>query len=341
MSTVRWSGALLALLGLGIIVGLGPPAPAQPSSSDAEALLHAASTASSHLSYTGTLTVEWNDDGQLQQTDTITEVVHGVVEVGQGAALSRDGQRWVGSGGAWSLVLGPTVAAAPPPTPNRNWHLQTQRGPVIAGAPTTQIVVSDPQTGTVRARYFVDPSNGLLLRREVLDPHSRLVREVTFDQLLTVGTNAAPALPAPAPPAHARSDEPTRLAALPAGYDAPSTLGRGYRLLGRYRQPDGTVQLYYGDGLFTLSLFEQHGTLDWASVPSGTTEHVDGVTTRLVATPTTSAAVWDAHGIATTCVSDAPPDQLLLAVHGLVGGENSSSVAHDIAHFVLGPFGWN
>jgi hypothetical protein len=31
----------------------------------------------------------------------------------------------------------------------------------------------------------------------------------------------------------------------------------------------------------------------------------------------------------------------MLAVDSLVHHDSSSSVGHDIAHFVLGPFGWN
>jgi hypothetical protein len=340
MSWVRWPALALAVVGVGIIVGLGPPAPAQPaSSSDAVQLLHAATTAATHLSYSGELTVEWSDRGQLHQAQTSADVVDGVVEVGDGGelAVSSGAQRWVGSTGNWALVLGPDVAAATPPHPDANWSLQTQRGPVIAGEPTTDVVVSDPHTGAARARYFIDRANGALLRREVLDRNGHLVREVSFDQLVALGT-----APPPAPrPRHARRAEPTRLGSMPGGYDAPSTLGRGYRLLGRYRQPDGTVQVFYGDGLFTLSLFEQRGTLDWASVPNGSTQQVDGVTARLVATPTTSAVVWDARGVVTTCVSDAPPDQVMLAVDSLVHHDSSSSVGHDIAHFVLGPFGWN
>jgi hypothetical protein len=337
MSWTRWPALGLAVVGVGVIVGLGPPAPAQPSSSQAVQLLAAATTAASHLTYSGDLTVEWSDRGQLHQAETSADVVNGVVEVGQGGqlALSQGGQRWVGSAGNWALVLGPDVPAATPPRPDSNWTLQTQRGPVIAGLPTTVVVVSDPQSGTARARYFIEPATGALLRREVLDRNGHVVRAVSFDRLDALGATPPP------PPSHARRAQPTRLGSLPSGFDAPSTLGRGYRLLGQYRQPDGTVQVFYGDGLFTLSLFEQRGTLDWTSVPPGASQQVDGVTARLIATPTTSAVVWNSRGVVTTCVSDAPPDQVMIAVRSLVHHDTSSSVGHDIAHFVLGPFGWN
>ncbi|HEV2311280.1 MAG TPA: hypothetical protein VGU73_12230, partial [Acidimicrobiia bacterium] len=126
-----------------------------------------------------------------------------------------------------------------------------------------------------------------------------------------------------------------------SGYNAPEDLGRGYRLLGQYRQPDGTLQLYYSDGLFTLSLFEQRGAVDWSALPPGTAGKWRGVDLRSYAASTTDAVVWGLRGLVITCVSDAPPDQALLAVHDVIGGGGSSGVLGKIAHFVLGPFGWN
>jgi hypothetical protein len=121
----------------------------------------------------------------------------------------------------------------------------------------------------------------------------------------------------------------------------PGTVGRGYRLLGRFRQPDGTVQASYSDGLFTLSLFEQRGTIDWGSLPAGSDQTVHGVRTRRYSTPTGTAVVWAARGVAVTCVGDAPGDQLTLAVRDVVGGGDRGSALQDLAHFVLGPFGWD
>jgi hypothetical protein len=117
-------------------------------------------------------------------------------------------------------------------------------------------------------------------------------------------------------------------------------MGRGYRLLGRYRQPDGTIQLYYGDGIFTLSLFEQKGTIDWGSLPPGTSLEVNGNRTRIYETPTSSVALWSDHGLIVTCVSDASPDQVLSAVRGITSGGAGGGVLRDVAHFVLDPFGW-
>ncbi len=337
MSWVRWSTALLAVVGGAAVVGLGPAVPAQPTD-DGAALLNAAQTANATESYSGTLTVAWRDHGRLLERHAVARVVDGVVEVGTDdqQVLSEGGQRWVDAGGQWSLVVGADTRTPAPPAPDAHWDLHTSPGPEVAGQPTTLVDARDPRTGTQRARYFIDRSTGRLLRRDVLGPSGQLQRQVTFDQLAPVAAAARPAKPP-----RAAVQNPTGVTAAPSGYPGPHNLGRGYQLLGRYRQPDGTVQLYYGDGLFTLSLFEQRGTIDWASLPAGSERTVDGVQTRTYSTPTGTVVVWAQRGVVITCVGDAPTDQLMLAVHGVVGSGDSSSVVQNIAHFVLGPFGWN
>ena len=57
---------------------------------------------------------------------------------------------------------------------------------------------------------------------------------------------------------------------MPDGYRAPSSLG-GYELVTRSQHPDG-VLLFYSDGLFTASVFEQQGDLDWSALPDGGTD---------------------------------------------------------------------
>jgi hypothetical protein len=318
-------------------VGIGRTAPAQPSN-DAESLLTAARTASEGASYAGVLVVTWRDHGRLHRTTTYARVDHGVVDLGTGGnrVLSRDGQRWVAAPSGWTLVLGPDVPAQAPPSANARWDLRAAPGPPVAGRPTTVVLAADPATGTTRARFFFDRSTGALLRRDVLDLDGRLLRQVGFEAVAPF----ASAAPTPAPQ-HAASAEPRPLTRVPSGVHAPATIGRGYRLLGRYRQPDGSVQLYYGDGLFTLSLFEQRGTVDWDAMPAGDDAAVRGVDTRAYATPTTTAVVWGAHGVVITCVSDAPPDQVQRAVRDVVGGGAESGVGEHIARFVLGPFGWD
>ena len=183
--------------------------------------------------------------------------------VGQGL------DRWAGADGASTLWhdAGPDQL----PSPSEKWDLTTADGPRIVDRPTTVIVARD-RDGRVRARLYVDRATGLLLRREVLDTQGRTVHEVTFVALSNVDSTApgqATADHAAAPTSSAAND---RLTKVPDGYVAPSSAGEGFHLVARYRQGGGVVQLFYSDGLFNVSVFEQPGELDWGALPSGGTD---------------------------------------------------------------------
>jgi negative regulator of sigma E activity len=321
-----------------VSVGVATTAPAQPSSGDGEQLLHAAGTANAHQSYAGVLGVDWVDHGARHHTEAYTHVVDGEVEVGGGntRVLSEGDQRWVGAPGAWVLVVGSHSTADAPPKADASWDLQTGPGPNVAGRNTTKVVAADLSSGAPRARFYLDTATGTLLRRDVLDAQGHVVREVSFEAFLPLGDTLRPVHPQAT-----KTEEPVTLRSVPSGYQGPRSLGRSYRLLGRYRQPDGTVQMYYGDGIFTLSLFEQRGTIDWGSLPAGTSVDLNGNRARVYETATSSVAVWSDHGLIVTAVSDAAPDQELRAVRSIKSGGSGGGVLSDVAHFVLGPFGWD
>jgi sigma-E factor negative regulatory protein RseB len=337
VSRARWVSVGLTAATVAAVVSLGPSVVAQPSSQGAQ-LLAAARRAANRASYDGVVVVSWREGGTLQQSRALAQVAGGTVEMGEGDqdVVSLGGARWVGSPGAWNLVLGPGAPSAPAPALDANWTLLAAPGPLVAGRPTMVVSAVDPTTGATRARFYIDVATDTLLRQDILDPDGALVRQTRFEVLVPL-----PAASAPTTPSDARPDEPTALAAVPSGYQAPRDLGRGYRLLGQYRQPDGTLQLYYSDGLFTLSLFEQRGAIDWSALPPGTAGKWQGIDLRSYAASTTGAVVWGSHGLVITCVSDAPPDQATLAVHDVIGGGSSNGTLGKIAHFVLGPFGWN
>lgn len=338
IATSRVGLSVAALAAFAVVgVGIASHAPAQPSG-DGERLLHDAASANAHQSYAGVLGVDWVDHGTRHHVEAYTHVVDGEVEVGGGTSrvLSDGSQRWVGSPGAWALVVGSDSTAATPPSADTSWDLQTDPGPRVAGRDTTEIVAADPTSDAPRARFFVDTATGTLLRRDTLDARGHLVREVSFEAFLPLGATLSPVRPQAT-----KTEEPATLRSVPGGYLGPSALGSGYRLLGRYRQPDGTVQLYYGDGIFTLSLFEQKGAIDWGSLPAGTPVDVNGNAGRAYETPTSSVAVWNDHGLIVTAVSDGAPDQVLAAVRSIKNGGHGTGVLHDVAHFVLGPFGWD
>jgi hypothetical protein len=139
-------------------------------------------------------------------------------------------------------------------------------------------------------------------------------------------------------PRGVRSGAAEKLTSVPDGYHAPQSLD-GYELVTRSRHPDG-VLLFYSDGLFTTSVFEQKGELDWSALPGG------GVDTRVADTrsreyrePSGDVLVWERDGVVYTCVSDAPSDVVTNMADDLAAAERSAP--ESMVDFVLGPFGWN
>ena len=193
-------------------------------------------------------------------------------------------------------------------------------------------MVATRPDGTPAERLFVDDATGLLLGREVLGPSGRVERSVVFLDI-EIGTAGA-RVTTPRVDTHAAKS----LDAMPSGYRAPSATD-GYALVTRSRHPDG-VLLFYSDGLFTVSVFEQQGQLSWGTLPKGgTTGELAGTRTRGYRQPSGNVLVWERDGIVYTCVSDAPIDVFTRMAGGLAGDDRSAS--QSVVDFVLGPFGWN
>jgi hypothetical protein len=177
-----------------------------------------------------------------------------------------------------------------------------------------------------------------MLRREVLDTNGNAVRSVGFVEVKKLGgaRSQPPATP------KAKDAAPKKLVSVPKGYDAPSLIGTRYALVGRYLRDDGAVQLYYSDGLFGVSLFEQRGALDWNGLPrggGGTKVGDDRGRDYEVAGGT--VLVWEHGDLTLTAVSDATVGDLqTFAVAFGQQSHDDGGVVDDIADFVLGPFGF-
>src|SRR5439155_13406380 len=175
--------------------------------------------------------------------------------------------------------------------------------------------------GTPAQRLFVDDATGLLLGRQVIGPDGRVQRSVQF-QSVDIGEPTTPV----SAPRGVRNATAAPLSSVPDGYRAPSSLD-GYDLLTRSRHPDG-VLLFYSDGVFTASVFEQQGDLDWGSLPDGGTDgRRAGTRTRTYHEPSGDVVVWARNGIVYTCVSDAPSDVFADMVERLANGDRSTADA--------------
>ena len=298
---------------------------------DPAALLRKAREASATVNVAGTVEVRWVDGDEVfvERVGARSRGDAYVVGRGDHLAVGRGGARYTADDGvATRWGSGDEVQV---PSPSAAWDLQLDDPARVVGRAALVVTASDP-AGRVRARFFVDRATHLLLRRDVFDRSGDLARSVRFVRLST--GDAAPAVPQLP---DARSD----VAAtndIPDGFAAPERLGK-FRLLGRYQHPDGTVQLFYGDGLFSLSVFEQDGLVDWGAMPDGGTRgSVEGNRARTYSTSAGTIVVWGEQGLVITGVSDAPADTVQGVLPALASDDRST--VDEVVDFVFGPFGW-
>lgn len=192
--------------------------------------------------------------------------------------------------------------------------------------PSTRLEIRRRADGSLRERLWVDDDSGLVLRRESYEGADQRLRLMTYLSL-----DLRPTVVARAPSRAARDEtspsleqrtqqvsdvDGASLSALRrAGWTVPAELPGSYAPVGVYAVDgaDGQpLQVVYGDGLYTMSLFQQRGRPDWSSLPDGAqpAEDVDwpayewpgAVPRRLV---------WEASGTTFSLVGDAPPEEFM------------------------------
>jgi hypothetical protein len=327
--------ALVALVALAWPIGAwGASADDNPDAHEAARLVRRARDAADQHDFTGTAVIRWMGGKGPRRARVRVRDAAGAVEI-----ISDDGTDIIDQGrrtylrehlGWTGALIEP--AAGPLPDPDRHWRLATGASRRVAGRPAT-VVVASRAGGTPAQRLFVDDATGLVLAREVLGPDGRVQRSVRFVSV-DIG---APATAVTAPKGvHSRNAE--ELSSVPDGYHAPRSVD-GYELVTRSRHPDG-VLLFYSDGLFTASVFEQKGELDWDALPGGGTDtRVADTRSRRYREPSADVLVWERDGVVYTCVSDAPSDVGMAMADDLAAADRSTP--ESVVDFVLGPFGWN
>jgi hypothetical protein len=327
---------LIAGVATGVLaLMVGPTAGAGGDDAQAQTLLEQARSAPT--TFAGYVEVRWEDETGDDEVARIgARSLRGAFVVGSGDEQVRgEGvRRWAGDGGG-PEVAWETVDGLGTPRAGSVWNLEIAGREVVAGREASIIEASDDD-GTVRARFAIDVETGQLLQREVLDADGEVVRSVGFVKLTT--EPAAPAVPAPPTDA---ALSPVPIAEVPDGFLGPERLDGGYRLLGRYQHPDGAVQLFYGDGLFAVSVFQQPGLVDWDGLPDGGRDaRWHGLRTHAYTTASGDVIVWGDKGLVLTAVADGPPGAAKAVVADLAGIDLDRSTLEEIADYILGPFGW-
>lgn len=273
-----------------------------------------AADAARHVDFTGQIEVNWSDAQGDHRTTVAVTSDGGVMEVrGSTAILVGQQGRMVGNGRAWTLLWPRGVAAsAGAPDVLEKYRLVDRPGPEIAGRPTNDLELL--VGGRVRERLDVDLMTGLGLQRVVFNPDGTVVRSVRFDEINVHSANTVrPSLRV----THRALSVPAASHGLASPYEAPPELADGYRRQGVFRSPDG-VHVVYSDGLDTLSVFEEPGSLVRRVVPSGaTTVRVGRAPAMVWVWPGDQVAVWQAGPAVYTAVGDGPLSELVEAAASL------------------------
>ena len=187
------------------------------------------------------------------------------------------------------------------------------------------IVTIRRHDGSLAARYWLDRSTSLPLRREMYDRSGRRVSEGAFIDL-TVGESEIGGEPAvlgpawtPYTPAAVRKPGATptraRLLALHAsGWPVPRTLAGNMALAGVTSLATTSGQVLdasYSDGLSVVSVFMQHGALS-GKLAGWHKSRVAGLTVYETASGDLDeqGLTWSADGMVFTVIADAPPGQV-------------------------------
>ena len=331
--------AVAALAGVGFAdAGLravaGQPDPA-------EQLLSGARRAAEEHDFAGVLEVTWSDAGGSRSHEVPVSNTGGVLALGDEAQVVVEGpRRFVHETQGWFAVWSSEDQPAVP-SASEKWELRLRDGPAVAGRATREVEAADRAQGRVRERFYFDASTGILLRREQLDRRGDIVRAVGFVSIGDSPGEFFGVVPAEAPhaPLGSTARQPNAIGSVGSPFRAPERAGDGFRLAGRYRDGDGTVQLFYSDGLFGVSVFEQEGKLDWSGLPAGEARTVGDHDARQYRTPTGVVTVWESGDVVYTAVADAPADQLDEVLADLAPS-GSPSTFERVTSFVLGPFDW-
>ncbi|MDX6310358.1 MAG: hypothetical protein QOI06_3404 [Nocardioidaceae bacterium] len=179
----------------------------------------------------------------------------------------------------------------------------------VDGRRTT--VISASRDGVVSARFWVDDATGLLLRRTMY-VDGRLVRWSGYTSIRVMRhgfmQHLPPELQEPPNTALATSIAP---ALGDKGWTCPQRLATGFRLQELYRLDTGggVMHAEYTDGLSSVSVFEQRGSLDRWSLAGFRVQKVRGNELYIRAgLPTT--VVWQSGETVFTVVTDVPQQML-------------------------------
>jgi hypothetical protein len=198
--------------------------------------------------------------------------------------------------------------------------------------PCLRLEITRRSDGQLVERLWVDDTSGLLLRRETYAGADTLLRMVSYlrldlDPSASRLGDEVRATRGQRPGQVRREqlvldvDDQGRAALRSAGWVVPEELPGGYLTDGAFAvsaEQTQPLQTVYSDGLYTVSLFEQRGSLDPATLPEGAViSEAYGFPTYTWKGAVPQRVVWEARGSTWSLVGDAPPDEFAAIIRSL------------------------
>jgi len=179
---------------------------------------------------------------------------------------------------------------------------------------SAQVVEVWRDDGTLAARFWLDAATKLPLERKVYDDSAVLISQGTFIDV-QIGKQAVPTEVTATVPWTAQLTPQALLALNGHGWVVPPTMPGGLALFAGGETPMASglvLDLAYSDGLFVVSVFEQHGKLatklgGWQKIK------LDGQAIY-AAEPDQWSLTWSGHGMVYTMLADAPAQTVAAAV---------------------------
>jgi hypothetical protein len=307
LSLRRVSTTVAAAVVVALIGGAGGAAPTraqtgdEPPAGDLSAYLERAAEAD----YAGRRIVVTTWDGESE---------FGVVDVEHLGSMTRIagslmGEGKVSSGDAPGIALeswsGPLAVDRYTTTPARDV--------LRLGRPARLVSVFEGDT--VRARFAFDVETWAPLTTEIFDDAGELFRFAAF-------TEFAPDLDADVYEELQTEGRAYDLMENVAASDLPDEAG-GYRRLDVYGADDGVIQAFYGDGLFSFSVFALGGDGDVVSPEGGRPLEIGDDTYLVTVNATDLWVQWQSGEGDYLLVGDLPPDHLERVLATMPGPSSS------------------
>ena len=241
--------------------------------------------------------------------------IYGVTHVSDMTVIgTSDGGSLIGSG----RVSGGTDGAIMV----HEWsvYARSDRYTTSEPAPTLRLgraaeIIEVIEDGALRARFTFDALTKVPLATEIFDGDGSLFRysamlefdpkpELSYADMESMGDVYDVMLPVEAD-------------SLP--HDAA-----GYVRADTYAGPDGTIQSFFTDGLFSFSLFEVDANAGLDRFDNATTVELNDASYCRLITPTEIWVTWKAGDVAYVLVGDLPPDHLEAVVEALPAPREAS-----------------